>query len=101
MELVIAYITAPTKDEARKIAIHLLERRLVACANILSMQSIYWWEERLNEGEEWLLLAKTSEEMFPKVVEEVEKIHPYEVPCIIKLNANANKGYLDWVRGTL
>ena len=48
-----------------------------------------------------MLLAKTNEKNFKKVESEVKKIHSYEIPCIMRLDAKANKEYEKWVNREL
>ena len=75
-----------------------MEKKLVACANIMSIKSVYWWEGKINNENEVVCLVKTKKENFEKVKEEVKKIHSYEVPCIMKFDVEANKEYEDWIR---
>jgi periplasmic divalent cation tolerance protein len=97
MRTIFIYITNPTKEVAKKIARYLLKKRLIACANIFSIDSLYWWEGKICSGKEFVLIAKTFEKNFEKVKEEVEKIHPYSVPCVTKIFVKPNKKYLNWL----
>jgi len=100
-DFVFIYITNPTKKTARKIAKYLLEKRLIACANIFPISSIYHWKGKIVDEAEYVLIAKTLEENFKKVKDEVKKIHPYTVPCIIKIRVSSNKEYFKWLKGEL
>ena len=97
MNFILIHITNPTKEEARKVAKHLLEKNLIACANIFQINSLYWWDGTIADENEFVLIAKTSENNFEKVKNEVEKIHSYTVPCIIKIHVSSNKKYFDWL----
>jgi periplasmic divalent cation tolerance protein len=97
MRIVFIYITNPTKTIAKKIAKHLLKKRLIACANIFPINSLYWWGGKICDEKEFVLIAKTAEEKFEEVKEEVEKMHPYSVPCITKILVEPNKKYLNWL----
>jgi periplasmic divalent cation tolerance protein len=44
---VFIYITNPSKKEAKRLAKHLIEKRLIACANIFPIESLYWWKNKL------------------------------------------------------
>jgi periplasmic divalent cation tolerance protein len=94
---VFIYITNPTKKVAKKIAKHLLQKRLIACANIFPINSLYWWEGKICDEKEFVLIAKTVEEKFEKIKKEVEKIHPFSIPCIVKIRVAPNEKYLDWL----
>lgn len=91
------YITNPSKKEAKRIALHLLKKRLIACANIFPIDSMYWWKGKIKKAKEVVLIAKTKKENFEKVKEEVKKIHPYSVPSIEKLEVEANEEYEKWL----
>jgi periplasmic divalent cation tolerance protein len=91
--------TAGSEAEAGKIAHALVERRLAACVNILpKVKSIYRWQEKIEESEEWLLVIKTTEELFSKIQDTIIELHSYDLPeCIsIKLDAGS-ADYLKWI----
>ncbi|MCT9096715.1 divalent-cation tolerance protein CutA [Haloarchaeobius sp. HME9146] len=75
------YITAPP-DEAGHIATTLVEERLAACVNRVRCRSTYRWEDEVHRDDEEILLAKTTDEGYDALVERVEELHPYDVPCI-------------------
>jgi periplasmic divalent cation tolerance protein len=97
MNFIFIYITNPTRQEAKKIAKHLLKKRLIACANIFPIGSFYWRENKISEDKEFILIAKTIEKNYGKVKEEVEKTHSYSIPCIVKIPVSSNKKYFDWL----
>ena len=73
--------TAGSEAEAGKIAHTLVERRFAACVNILpKVKSIYRWQEKIEESEEWLLVIKTRRELFGKVRDAIKELHSYELP---------------------
>jgi len=98
MDFVFVYITNPTKKEAKKIAKHLLKKKLIACGNIFPINSLYWWQGKIVDDNEFVLIAKTTKTNFKKVKNEVEKIHSYKIPCIIKIPVSSNKKYFNWLK---
>lgn len=96
---IVVYITVPSPEEGEKIAKTLVEKRLVACVNIVpGLRSIYRWEGRVCDDRELLLIAKTSGDLFSKLETEVKSLHSYRVPEIIALPiVNGSKDYLDWI----
>ncbi|AWJ82995.1 divalent-cation tolerance protein CutA [Azospirillum sp. TSH58] len=100
MEFVFAYITAGSRDEARRIGRALVEERLAACANIFDgMTSIYRWQDAIEEADETVLIAKTRAELFDRLAARVRELHSYEVPCVVELTVGrGNPAYLDWLR---
>ena len=99
MKLNIIYITAKDKVEAKKIARVLVEERLAACANIIeNVNSVYWWEGKIEEGKEAVIVAKTKGSLVPELINKVKSLHSYKCPCIVSLPlVDGNKDYLDWI----
>ncbi len=97
MKLIAVYITNPDKKTARKIAKYLIDNKLVACANVFKINSLYNWDSKFVDENEYALLAKTTDAKFKMIVKEVEKIHPYKIPCIEKISIDANSKYAKWV----
>lgn len=93
------YITASDRDAALRIARILVESRLVACANILGgATSVYWWEGRVQEGAEAVLIAKAPSDKISAVIAKVQEIHDYSCPCVVSLAiAEGNPAFLDWI----
>ncbi|MFC1841837.1 divalent-cation tolerance protein CutA [Candidatus Dependentiae bacterium] len=100
-EMVLIYVTNPSKEKALEVAKHLLDKRLVACTNVISATSMYWWEGALENENEFILIAKTVEENFDSVRHEILEIHDYQIPCIIKIPVIANQQYVQWLRSEI
>tara|TARA_Y100000031_G_scaffold121956_1_gene136612 strand:+ start:149 stop:451 length:303 start_codon:yes stop_codon:yes gene_type:complete len=97
--MTIVYITCKDGKEAVKISKHLLEKRLIACSNMFPIRSMYWWGGKMQDDKEVVIIAKTLGKNYDKIKEEVSKIHSYDVPCILKIDAEANESYDKWVNG--
>lgn len=94
------YTTNPDLKTAKKIASVLLKKRLIACANFFPIKSMYWWKDKIENNSEIVSLLKTKKENWTKVKAEIEKIHPYDIPCIERLSVDSNKSYEEWVKTT-
>ena len=92
-------ITTCEEDKAEEIAGYLLKEKLVACVNIVGpVKSKYWWEGKIEAGNECMLFIKTGDELVPLVRRKLKEIHPYQVPEIISLEVGeVNSEYLAWV----
>jgi periplasmic divalent cation tolerance protein len=99
----IVYITTSGVPESKKIAKTLLEEKLAACINIIpSVESMYLWEEKIEEDSESIIIVKTSSSLVNEVIKRVEYIHSYETPCILELKVNnGSKKYLKWLETEL
>jgi len=93
------YMTAGSKAEAQKIGKALVERRLAACVNILdNMQSIYRWENKIQQDAEVVLIAKTTDSLVPALIDQVKSMHSYDCPCIVSLPIlSGYPPFMDWV----
>jgi periplasmic divalent cation tolerance protein len=91
--------TAGSRDEARKIARALVERRLAACVNIVApVESVYRWQGEVENAEEWLLIIKTTAQAFSKVREAICELHSYDLPeCVLLSIEDGSKTYLEWI----
>ncbi len=98
VEAYVVLVTAP-KGECQRIVDHVIGQRLAACANVIEdIKSTFWWQGKIERGEECLIIFKTTVEAFEKLIEEIKRVHPYSVPEIIALPIEAgNKDYLRWV----
>lgn len=98
--MVMVYIVCRDREEARRISRSLLDRRLAACTNMFPIESMYWWKGEIVEDAEYVLIAKTREDLFSALSEHVKGIHSYEVPAIICLPVGrADAPYLAWLEG--
>ena len=95
----IVLITAGSEEEAHRIAELLVKEKKAACVNIVPrVDSLFWWEGKLDSASESLLLVKTKASLFPEIVELVKRTHSYEVPEIITLPITAgSEDYLNWL----
>ena len=100
MKFVSVYITAKDAKEARAIAKQLLKERLIACANIIpKIESLYWWNNKLQQHGEVAIIGKSTARNAKKIIKRVKELHSDKVPCVVFWNiAVGNKDYLDWVR---
>ena len=96
---VVILITTGSDDEARKVADVLLAQKKAACVNIVPrVNSLFWWQGKINSDEEILLIIKTRASILAEVVNLVKKVHSYEVPEIIALPIiGGNEEYLKWI----
>ena len=99
MSVVLVYITTENRAEAEKIGGMLVERRLAACANIIEgMRSIFWWEDKLDQAEETILIIKTKEKLVGPLTESVVAAHSYDCPCVVAIPiVGGNPEFIEWI----
>ena len=102
-EYCVVHITAPSPEEAKRIATALVEEHLAACCSIIpGMRSVYRWQEEIHDDTEQLLLCKTRTDHFARLAERVREMHSYDVPEIIQLPiTRGSQPYLNWIDETV
>ena len=96
---IVIFITTDSKEEAHKIASLLLSQRKAACINIVpKVDSLFWWQDKLDSAQESLLIVKTRASLLPEIIKLVKEAHSYEAPEIIALPIiGGNEDYLKWI----
>lgn len=96
---VVGLVTAKDKEEAHKIAQGLLDKKLAACVNVIdSVESMFWWQGKMDQAREVLLVMKTRGDVMEEVIRTVKSLHSYDTPEIIAFPIVAgSKDYLDWI----
>ena len=98
---IMVYSTLPSEEKSKEIVRLLLEKHLIACATMFSCQSMYRWNEVIQDDREFVILVKTTEDKFELLQAELIKVHPYKIPCIIKTAVTANAPYAQWLNAEL
>lgn len=99
MAVLIVFSTFPNETSAREAAARLVESGAAACVSILpGLTSVYRWQGKIEEAAEALLMIKTTREAYPRLESALKACHPYELPEILAVAAEAGlPGYLEWV----
>jgi periplasmic divalent cation tolerance protein len=100
---VVILVTVASKEEGHKIARDLVESNLAACVNISgAIESIYRWEGKIAQDQEYQLLIKSTRELFPEIQAAISKLHSYQTPEIICLPIiEGSREYLQWVNDSV
>jgi periplasmic divalent cation tolerance protein len=96
---VFVYTTYPSVVEAEQAGRALVEQRLCACVNILpGMVSLYWWQDKVDRGEEVVMIIKTRASLAEPVRAAVKQMHSYSTPAILVLPIeNVDPDYHAWI----
>jgi periplasmic divalent cation tolerance protein len=91
--------TFSTRDEAEAAAAELVDRRLVACAQVAGpVLSVYRWQGETERNEEYTLTLKTRAHRYLAVEAALYELHSYDVPEIVALPLVAGHAdYLKWI----
>lgn len=95
----LVYVTAPSHEEAVRLARIAVGERLAACANVQGpITSVYWWDGKLNEDGEVALVLKTRAELVEALTARLREAHPYDCPCVVALPIDGgNPAFLAWI----
>jgi periplasmic divalent cation tolerance protein len=100
-DLKLIYTTWPDSEAAQGIASAMLERRLIACANIFSAgKSVYRWKGEIRSEDEIVMILKTARQTIEAATAYLERHHPYDTACIIVLEndaAHTSSAFANWV----
>ena len=99
MKLSLGYMTFPTKTEAKKVVLALLQERLIACANIIEgAESYFAWNDEIQRAGETVVFFKTRQKNEESVIRAVKALHSYEISCVVFTPIDhGNRNFLEWV----
>jgi periplasmic divalent cation tolerance protein len=95
----VVFVTCKDDVQARQIGESLLNKKFIACVNIIKgVTSLFWWEGKIDQAEETLLVLKTEARLVAQIIREVKALHSYSVPEIIALPIiGGSSDYLKWM----
>ena len=102
-QFAVVLVTAPNVKTGRRLAKSAVKARLIACANIIpSIESHYWWEGKIEMGNEVLLILKTTNGCLARLERLVLSEHPYDTPEFVVVGMKqGNRRYLNWLAGSV
>jgi periplasmic divalent cation tolerance protein len=97
-ELILVLTTMPDDDRADAVARTLVDERLAACVNVHApMMSTYRWKGAVEREPERQLVIKTTRDRGAALEARLRQLHPYELPELVVLKAEASDAYGSWV----
>jgi periplasmic divalent cation tolerance protein len=95
---IIIISTFPVEESTISTAKELLNKRLCACVNLMKIRSIYYWDNKLEDQEEYLVFFKCTRSTVKDLKSELKGAHPYEIPEIVEIRMNdVSDSYLSWL----
>lgn len=95
--MIIIYSTFPSLKDGKKIADSLLKEKLIACVNFFPVESMYHWKGKIEKSKEIAGMMKTKSKNWQKVQARIKELHPYDIPCVIKIEADGSVEYVRWI----
>ncbi len=100
-DLIIIMVTCVTEEEAVLISDGLVKKNLAACVNISGVRSVFYWQGKIENQDEWLLIIKSIRSKFGDIEKYVKASHSYNYPEVIAFDVAAvSAEYADWVRSS-
>lgn len=100
METGLIVVTAAgTKDEAASLARSAVAARLAASAQVHGPVGSYFWHlSEFGEGEEWVVVLRTTTERYDELEQHLLAQHPWDNPELIGFKIDAgSSAYLAWL----
>lgn len=94
------YFTCPDTETAQDLCTLLLERSLIACANIVNNLSTFSWNNKIENSKEVTVIAKTSNALTKEVEKLLLEKHPYQNPCILNFSVQSKYSYYEYIEQT-
>ena len=96
--MIILFTTVDNEAKAKELAKKIVEEKLAACVSVFPVESTYSWQGKICENEkEYMLIIKTLEEKLNQLINWLKEHHPYTVPELITIKAEAFGKYLEWM----
>lgn len=99
--MILILVSFESKEDADLAANHLIDNKLAACVEVYPVKNYYVWKNEKVAADEITGIIKTDDNYYEKVKSALEKILPYTIPQIIKVNAKANESYIKWLKESL
>ncbi|MCL2469769.1 MAG: divalent-cation tolerance protein CutA [Alphaproteobacteria bacterium] len=98
-EVLVAYVTVPSREFAESIGTSLVESGDAACVNVLpQVTSFFKWQGKFERYQEYVMILKTTREAYARMQSRILDLHPSDNPCILALPvADGSPAFLDWV----
>lgn len=91
--------TIDSAEGAERLARSITGARLAACVQIVGpIRSLFWWRDKIDDAQEWLLVIKTTTERLPELEQHIKANHSYDTPEITVTEIPwGSREYLDWI----
>ena len=94
----VALTTFSSKENATNVVTKLIQKKLVACAQIEGpIQSSFFWENNYNQTSEWRVVLKFSKAKENELFDEIHAIHEYQTPQWVVWSVDSSSTYAEWV----
>jgi periplasmic divalent cation tolerance protein len=101
-KFIIVETTYPNLASAKKLGKLLLEKKLAACVQFLPIKSMYFWQGKIENSSEILVLIKSENSLYNEIEKTIKEHHTYEIPQILcSLINQGSMAYLKWIESKL
>ena len=102
-EMLLAFSTFGSEEEAARVVRTLVEERLIACGNLIpGARSLYRWQGKLHDAREVVAIMKTRKQDWAALLSRLHELHSYDTPELIAVRIAAGAPrYLAWLEAAL
>ncbi len=97
-QILTCYTTIGSEKEAHELINKLLNSKLIACGVTWPATSFFEWKGKVDNEEEYIIYCKTSLQVKDRFKKEIDRQHPYDVPCLLFSEVETNASYFKWVQ---
>ncbi len=100
---IVVFSTCGSEAEAERLARLLINERLATCVNLVApVRSFYRWKGALESATEWMLIIKSSRDLFDRLRVVLEGAHSYELPEVLAVPViDGSPNYMQWLESEL
>ena len=94
---IIVTTLSDNKDVIVSISNELIKNHLVAGCQISQVESIYWWNNEINNAIEYKLEVRTIVSLYYKIETLIKQLHNYELPEISYQEIQGSEEIISWI----
>ncbi len=95
--------TVGTEEQANLLADELVVRRHAACVHMIRVgRTVYRWQGRIFDDNEYMLIAKTTDEEYAAVEATIQELNTYDLPEVLAFEVKRGDAkFLEWIAANL
>lgn len=98
MNIVTLQVTCANEEEAVAVSSAILNAKLAACVKRQPITSAFWWNGKIDNSQEVLLIIETVAEMFDVIEAKIKEIHSYDTFVLLEYPVSrASAGVEAWL----
>jgi periplasmic divalent cation tolerance protein len=99
MNIVTLQVTCADEEEAIVVSNAILNAKLAACVKRQPVTSAFWWDGKIDNSSEVLLIIETVAEKFDAIESKIKEMHSYDTFVLLEYPVSrASAGVEQWLK---